>query len=102
MNKESSKGNNTVITSDQYISESGLQGGKAIGEHIVLASFIIGIPFLIIGLIALIAIFFDYDFPKNAATIIGSLLVTIIGFLLVLGGFTIYREKHNIKNYSHK
>ena len=43
MNKKTSEKDNTVIMSDKYISESGVQGGKIIGEHIALGSFIIGI-----------------------------------------------------------
>lgn len=88
---------NTVITSDKYLSESGTQGGKAISEHISLASFIGGIPLLIIGLISLIAIFLDLGFPTNTAVIIWALLVTIIGFLLVIGGYFNYRDKNTKK-----
>ena len=43
------KEDKTVITSDKYISESGVQGGKVIGEHIVLGSFLVGIPFFVLG-----------------------------------------------------
>ena len=96
MNKKTSKKDNTVIMSDKYLSESGVQGGKVIGEHIALGSFIIGIPLLIIGLIALIGILFDIGFPTHAAGIIGALLVTVIGLLLVIGGYNIYRTK-NVK-----
>ena len=38
MGKEKSAEDNTVIMSDEYLSESGVQGGKVIGEHIVLGS----------------------------------------------------------------
>jgi len=88
------KKDNTVITSDKYLSESGVQGGKAIGEHIALGSFIIGIPFFIIGLIALIGMLFDFGFPTHTAGIIGGLLITVIGLLLIIGGYSIYRTKH--------
>ena len=94
MSKKTLKGDKTVITSDKYLSESGVQGGKAIADHIILASFIGGIPLLIIGAISLIAIFLDLGFPSNTAVIIGALLVTIIGFLLVIGGYFNYRDKH--------
>jgi len=94
MNKKTSKEDKTVIMSDKYLSESGVQGGKVIGEHIALGSFIIGIPFLIIGLIALIVILFGFGFPTHAAGIIAALLVTVIGLLLVIGGYNIYRTKH--------
>ena len=33
MNKKTSKEDNTVIMSDKYLSESGVPGGKIIGEH---------------------------------------------------------------------
>ncbi|UCD13311.1 MAG: hypothetical protein JSW60_07070 [Thermoplasmatales archaeon] len=85
---------NTVIMSDKYLSESGVQGGKIIGEHIVLGSFIIGIPFLIIGLVALIGMLFGLGFPTHTAGIIIALLVTVIGLLFVIGGYNIYRNKH--------
>jgi len=97
MNKKTSKKDNTVIMSDEHISESGVQGGKVIGEHIVLGSFIIGLPFLIIGLIALFGMMFDFGFPTHSAAIIGALLVTVIGLLLVIGGYNIYRDKHSKK-----
>jgi len=80
--------------SDEYLSESGVQGGKIIGEHLALGSFIVGIPFLIIGLIALICMFLGFGFPTHTAGIIGALLVTVIGLLLVIGGYNIYRTKH--------
>ena len=96
MNKKTLKQDNTVIMSDKYISESGVQGGKAIGEHIVLGSFIIGIPLLIIGTYALLNILFDWGFPTNSAIIILVLLVFIIGLLMTIGGYSIYRTK-NVK-----
>ena len=97
MNKKTSEKDNTVIMSDKYLSESGVQGGKILGEKISLASFIIGIPFLIIGLIALIGMLFNFGFPKNTAGIVGALLITVIGLLLVIGGYNIYRTKHGKK-----
>jgi len=92
MSKKTFKENKTVIMSDKYLSESGVQGGKIIGEHLALGSFIVGTPFFIIGLITLFSILFDF-FSTNTAVIIGALLVTAIGLLLIIGGFFIYREK---------
>lgn len=93
-NKKTSEEDRTVIMSDEYLSESGVQGGKIIGEHIVLGSLIFGISFVIIGLYALVSIVFGFGFPTNTAIIIGALLVTVIGLLLNIGGYTIYRTKH--------
>ncbi len=95
MSGKKTKEDNTVIMKDKYLSESGIQGGKVIADNIVLGSFIVGIPFLIIGSIGLFCIFFDCGLPTNMAVIIAVSLITIIGFLLVLGGYTIYRDKHN-------
>jgi divalent metal cation (Fe/Co/Zn/Cd) transporter len=86
-----------TIDADKYIAESGVQGGKILGEKIVLFSFIVGIPLLIIGLYGLISILFDLGFPNNMATIILALVVFIIGFLLTIGGYNIYRTK-NVKH----
>ena len=96
MNNKTFKGDKTVITSDKFISESGVQGGKILGEHIVLGSLIFGIPFLIIGIYGLISIIFDLGFPNNMATIILVLIVFIIGLLLIIGAYNIYRNK-NVK-----
>ena len=63
MNKNTFKGDKTVIMSDKYISESGVQGGKIIGEHIVLGSLIFGIPFLIMGLYSLFSMLFGFWYP---------------------------------------
>ena len=94
---QTKKEDHTVIMSDKYLEESGVQGGKAIAEHISLGSFIIGIPFFIVGCIALIAIALNTGFPSNAAIVIGSVLLIIIGLLLTLGGYIINRDKHSIK-----
>ena len=93
MNKNRSKEDNTIIMSDKYLSESGVQGGKIIGEHIVLGCFIIGIPFFIIRLCALFSILYGL-FSTNSAIIIGALLVTVIGLLLIISGYFIYKDKH--------
>jgi len=97
MTKNTSKKTKGVLMSDKYISESGVQGGNVLSDHISLLSFIIGIPFLIIGVITLIGIFFNFGFQKNAAIIIGAFLVSIIGLLLVIGGYFIYKNKQ-VKN----
>jgi len=94
MIKKTQKKDNTVIMSDKYISESGVQGGKVIGEHIVLGSLIIGIPFLLIGIYSIINILFGWGFPTHTAGIIMALLVTVIGLLLVIGAYNIYSTKH--------
>lgn len=97
MKKNISKEDKTVIMSDKYISESGVQGGKVIGEHIVLDSLIFGIPFLIIGLIGLFMLF-GLGFPAtNTANIILMLLLTVIGLLLIIGAYNIYITKHDKK-----
>ncbi|MCJ7570671.1 MAG: hypothetical protein MUO82_02175 [Candidatus Thermoplasmatota archaeon] len=88
---------NYNIESDKYIRESGVQGGKIIGENLALGSFIFGIPFLIMGLYALISMLFGFWSPINTAGIIGALLLTFIGLLLIIGGYFIYRVKH-VKN----
>jgi hypothetical protein len=90
MNKKTSEKDNTVILSDKYISESGVQGGKIIGEYIVLFSFLFGIPFFIMGLFLL----FGFGFPPNTAVIIGALLFFVIGLLLIIGGYFMYKDKH--------
>jgi len=94
MNKKISKDDKTVIMSDKYLSESGVQGGKIIGEKLALGSFVIGFPLLIIGLYAIFNMLFDFGFPTHAAGIIAAILVTVIGLLLVIGGYNIYRTKH--------
>jgi hypothetical protein len=95
MNKDISEDYNVEL--DKNIRDSGIQGGKIIGEKLALGSFIIGIPLLIIGLYALCNMLFCFGFPINTADIIAVLLVTIIGLLLIIGGYSIYRAKH-VKN----
>jgi len=97
MNKKTSEEDNTVIMSDENLRKSGVQGGKIIGEHIVLGSLIFGIPFLSIGLYALFSMVFGFGYPTNTAIIIGALLVTVIGLVLIIGGYIIYKYKH-VKN----
>jgi len=94
MSKKSTKKDNTVITSDKYISESGIQGGKIIGEKLALGSFIIGIPLILIGLYGLFSMVFNLGFKQNNANIIMILVVIILGILLTIGGYNIYKTKN--------
>ena len=96
MNKKTSKEDNTVIMSDKYISESGVQGGKVIADHIALGSFIVGIPFFIIGLFGFSGILLG-SFPSNMAIIILVIIITVIGLLMIIGGYFIYRDKQVTK-----
>lgn len=96
MNKNTSKENKTVIMSDKYLSESGVQGGKVIGDHIVLASLIFGIPFLILGLLGIFMLFGLGSPTQNTAITILILLLNAIGLLLIIGAYNIYRTK-NVK-----
>ncbi len=73
------------------IKEAGLQGGKVIGDKLSLLAFIIGIPMLIIGMYPLFSILLGFGFPINLANIILILLVNVIGLLLIIGGYFIYR-----------
>jgi hypothetical protein len=95
LNKEKSEDYNIEL--DKNIRDSGVQGGKIIGEKLALGAFIIGIPFLIMGLYALFNMLFGFGFPTNTADIIAALLFTVIGLLLIIGGYFIYRSKH-VKN----
>ena len=94
MNKNAFKGDKTVIMSDKYISESGVQGGKVLANNIVLGSLIFGIPLLIIGIYGLVSMLFDFGYPINTATIILILVVFAIGLLLIIGAYNIYRTRH--------
>jgi hypothetical protein len=95
MNKEKSEDYNIEL--DENLRDSGVQGGKIIAEHLALGSFIFGIPFLIMGLYAFCSMLFGFGFTTKTADIILALLVTIIGVLLIIGGYSIYRTKH-VKN----
>lgn len=74
------------------IKESGLQGGKIIGEKIGLFSLIIGVPLLILGFYGLYLLF-ESGLNLYLANIILIFLVLIIGLLLTIGGYTIYSNK---------
>jgi purine-cytosine permease-like protein len=97
MNKKTSEKDKTVILSDEYVMESGVQGGKIMGEYIVLFSCMFGLSFFIMGVFMLVG----FGFPPNAAVIIGALLLFVIGLLLMIGGYFIYRDKH-AKNFAEK
>jgi hypothetical protein len=97
MKKKTSEEDNTVILSDKYLSESGVQGGKIIGEKLVLFSFMIGIPLLLIGLYVIINMSLGWGLPTNLANILGVLLVIVIGLLMTIGGYFIYKDKHSKK-----
>ncbi|HVQ01014.1 MAG TPA: hypothetical protein VMT57_05820 [Candidatus Thermoplasmatota archaeon] len=87
--------------SDKYLSESGYQGGKIIGEHIVFVSFIFGFSLLIVGLFSLFYLLFVTGFPEEMPLILILLspqsLAIIIGLLSITGGYFIYRNKHSNK-----
>jgi hypothetical protein len=91
------KKSHSVIMADKYLSESGIQGGKIVANKISLASLIVGIPFFIIGVFALIGMVFNLGFPSNPAIIIAALLLTIIGLLLIIGAYTISKTKKDSK-----
>ena len=78
------------IIMHEDLKESGLQGGKVIGNNLSLFSFIIGIPLLILGIYGLILLLgFGYDL--YLANIILIILVFIICALLTIGGYFIHR-----------
>ena len=79
------------IKFSKNIKEAGLEGGKVIANNLSLFSFIIGIPLLIIGLYAIISMLFGFGFTINMATIILVFLVNVIGLLLIIGGYFIYK-----------
>lgn len=97
MGKKTSKKDNTVIMSDKYLCESGIQGGKVLGEHLALGSLIIGITLLIIGIYGLLNVLLGWGFPTNSAIIILVILVIVIGLLMTIGGYNIYRSKEGKK-----
>ena len=75
------------------IKESGLQGGKVLGDNLSLFAFIIGIPLLIIGLYSIFNMVFGFGFPVNMANMILALLATIMGLLLIIGGYYLYKDR---------
>ena len=101
MNKKASEKDNTVIMSDKYISESEVQGGKIISEKLELGCFIIGILLFSIGIFIQFYMLFFTGFPNDWPIILylfsPQSLAIIIGLLLIISGYFIYRDKH-IKN----
>ena len=98
MNKKTTKQDNTVIMSDKYLSEAGVQGGKIIAEKLLLGCLIIGIPLFSIGIFSLFYMLFVTGPPKNWPVILyvfgPQTLGIIIGLLLIISGYFIYRDKH--------
>lgn len=80
------------IIMHEDIKESGLHGGKIVGEKIGLFSLLIGIPLLIVGFYGFYLLF-GADLNLYLANIILIFLVFIIGLLLTIGGYTIYSKK---------
>jgi hypothetical protein len=97
MNTQPWEGDKTVIKSDTFLRESGLQGGKSIGEHLALGSFIVGVPFFLIGFYVLASIILDLGFATNTAITIGAVLIFLIGSMLIIGGYLLYRD-NQMKN----
>ncbi len=92
MNSKSAADKRGVMMSDKYLSESGLQGGKVLGIHMWLVCFVVGIPFFIVGLIALVGVSFEVGFPTNSAFVFASVLVTVIGALLIFSGYSLHYQ----------
>ena len=70
---------------------SGLQGGKVLGDHLALFSFLMGIPLTVTGVYGVLALVFDLGFPMNNATIILVLVVLSLGCLFTIGGYLLSR-----------
>ena len=79
------------IIMSEDLKESGLQGGKVLGNHLALFSFIVGIPLLILGLCCIVNMLLGLGFPTNNAIIILVLVVTSIGTLMTIGGYLIMK-----------
>jgi len=71
---------------------SGLQGGKVIGNNLALFSFLIGIPFILVGLYAVFSMILDLGFPVNPATIILVLVILSIGGLSTIAGYFLWKN----------
>lgn len=79
------------IIMHEDIKTSGLQGGKIIGDKIVLFSFVLGIPLFLLGIYSMISMLFNLGFPVNSANIILMLIVLSIGSLMIIGGYFLYK-----------
>ena len=101
MSKDTSEKDNTVILSDKYLSESGVQGGKIMGEKYVLGCFLFGIPLFTIGLFSLFWMLFVTGIPNNWPITLyifsPQALAVIIGLLVIISGYFVYKDKH-VKN----
>jgi hypothetical protein len=101
MDTKKTEGDRTVILSDKDLSESGVQGGKIIAEHLVVGSFLFGFSFLGIGLFSLFYMVFVTGLPKNLSLILlmfsPQSLAIIIGVLLLIGASFMYRAKQSTK-----
>ncbi|GEM_PF-1972966 len=99
MNKKTSE--DYHMQSDTYVKESGVQGGKILGENLALFAFAIGIPLFAIGIVSIFYTLFITGFPEDWPIILyifsPQSLAVIIGLLAIIGGYTIYRAKH-VKN----
>ena len=80
------------IKMHEDIKVSGLQGGKVLGNHLALFSFIMGIPLTVTGIYGLITMVFDLGFTMNTATIILVLVVLSLGCLFTIGGYLLYKN----------
>ena len=87
--------------SDEYLMESGVQGGKIIAEKLVWGYFLIGIPLFAIGIFSWFYMVFVSGVPSDWPIVLYILnpqtLATIIGLILIIGGYFVYRDKH-VKN----
>jgi hypothetical protein len=97
MSKKTPNEDNTVILSDKYLSESGVQGGKIIAEHLALGCFLVGTPLFIIGLFSLLVFGVPQDMPIILILLSPPSLVMIIGVSLIIGGCFMYRDTHTKK-----
>ncbi len=80
------------IKMHEDIRVSGLQGGKVLGHHLALFSFVMGIPLLLTGLYGLFNMALGLGFPMNDATVILVLVVLSLGSLFTIGGYFLYKD----------
>jgi len=92
MSKKTSSKDNTVIMSDKYLTESGTQGGKTLGDNLSLFSFVIGTPLLLVGVFGFFSILYNSSFESNTAIVLLVFLLIIIGFLMTLGGYFLRKD----------
>lgn len=74
------------------VKESGIQGGKVLGNNLALFSFIAGIPLIVIGVFGLVSMVFDLGFPVNGATVIMVLIVLCLGSMMTAGGYFLCKK----------